>query len=71
MKIKFPDDNDIVFGQDHAWWVGVPSNLTFEVDEIWKDGKVWLSAPGYGGEPYGNGKILVYLKTHQQLKTPE
>lgn len=69
--MKFPEDNNIVFGQDHSWWVNIPHDVEFEIDEIWKDGKIWLKGPGYGGEPYGNGSIVVYLKTHEQLKKPE
>jgi hypothetical protein len=68
-QVSFEEDNTLVFGQDMSWWQNVPSDVTFTVDgyltEKTKVTGLWLKAPGYGGDPYGNGKILVY--THQEL----
>jgi hypothetical protein len=59
MKIKFPKDNEIVFFQDMSFWVGVPSDIEFDI-EIEKGGTAWLTGPGYGDKDnYGNGRIAV------------
>ena len=60
--MRFPKGNKILYGQDHAYWVGVPHDVEFEVIKVWENG-MWLKGPGYGGEPYGNGPILVFFKT--------
>jgi hypothetical protein len=67
-QVSFEEDNNLIFGQDLSWWQNVPSDVTFTVDgymtEKSKITGVWLRASGYGGKPYGNGRILVY--THQE-----
>lgn len=68
--VEFPDDNKIIFYQDHNWWEGVPSKTKFYIDSLSSDG-VWLVADGYGilqGNKfgftgrYGNGKICIDFK---------
>ena len=68
--MRFPKNNNIVFGQYMSWWVGIPSDVDFDIDEIHPDGKIWLSGSRYGGTPFGNGKIVIYLKTLEHLKIP-
>jgi len=56
----FAEGNKIGFGQDFSFSEGVPANIEFEeIEEIKSNGMVKLSAPGYGGQPYGNGSIYV------------
>lgn len=52
--------------QDLGWHRGVPHDVVFVVDEIITDWSVKLVGPGYGGEPYGNGKIIVYFDQEQE-----
>jgi hypothetical protein len=59
-KIRFEPNNEVVYGQDMSVWQGVDHTLVFEVDKHMEERGVWLIAPGYGGNPYGNGRILVY-----------
>ena len=62
--MRFPEGNKILYGQDFAFWVGVPHDVEFEVVKVWKGG-MWLRGPGYGGEPYGNGPILVFFRVEE------
>lgn len=62
-KFKFPVGNQIVFGQDHAAFSGVPSDEEFEITKVLDTtGKVQLTASGFGGEPYVNGSIYISEK---------
>lgn len=57
--------NTIKYYQDFADWEGVPIGVVFTVDKpgfFCGDNTIWLKAPGYGGEPYGNGKIGVRVR---------
>lgn len=59
--MKFKRGNKIRYGQDFGIYQGVPANIDFEVELLDKDGdSVKLVAPGYGGEPYGNGALYIY-----------
>ena len=66
VTLKFPKGNKISYGQDHGFWEGIPHNVEFVIESLLSiddDGvKLALSAPGYGGKPYGNGKIFVTFK---------
>lgn len=64
-RLKFPEGNKILYGQDFALWVGVPHDVEFEVVRVERNG-MWLKGPGYGGGPYGNGPILVFFKTAER-----
>jgi len=66
----FPDENEVIFFQDHSWWKGMPHNIKFYIDKLSSRG-VWLVADGYGvlkdnklglTGSYGNGKICVDFK---------
>jgi hypothetical protein len=63
--ITFKPGNTVRYGQDFSYHIGVPADIRFEVDDDGpfksKDG-LWLKAPGYGGEPYGDGAIFVLWK---------
>jgi hypothetical protein len=38
---------------------GLPGDVWFKTGEITSNGRVVLTAPGYGGKPYGDGAIYV------------
>ena len=68
--LEFPEDNEIVFFQDHGLYKGVPDKVKFFIDSRSSRG-VWLVADGYGvlknnkfglTGSYGNGKIAVDFK---------
>lgn len=62
MRKVYFTENNIGYGQDFAWHRGLPAHLIFEeVDKgvFHREGDLWLKAPGYGKEPYGNGQIVV------------
>ena len=71
-KYVFLDGNEIPYGQDFAQWRGVDSNVVFTQcldNPIFKKKEdVWLRAPGYGGEPYGNGRIVIRKKDLKENK---
>ncbi len=62
--ISFPKDNKIVYGQDFAIRCGVPHDVEFEVVKVTGSYMV-LEGPGYGGTPYGNGRIYVYFRVKE------
>lgn len=62
--IRFPKGNKILYGQDFAIWCGVPHDVEFEVVKVC-DSYMVLKGPGYGGKPYGNGRIYVYFRTKE------
>ena len=60
--LTFRAGNKIPFGQDFAFFRGLPSGIPFTVDEILPSGLVKLVGPGYGelgfaGADYGNGAL--------------
>lgn len=55
--------NTFRYGQDFAYRRGVPAGVRFEVVDWWSDG-YWLRASGYGGKPYGNGRIFFPFRQH-------
>jgi len=68
--MKFPEDNNIVYGQDFGWFVGIPSNVDFEIESV-EDNRIILIADDYGRldkkDKYGNGSICVYLRTKKDF----
>lgn len=65
--IKFKLGNKIAYGQDFNYWHGLPSNIEFTVEEIDENHAV-LKGPGYGGKPYGNGKIYIYRSMNTKAR---
>lgn len=59
--IKFPKGNRIIYWQDFAPHYGVPHDVEFEIEKVY-DTYMVLKGPGYGGKPYGNGKIYVFFR---------
>lgn len=60
--MKFPANFEVFYSQDFAFCKGTfPEDLEFTVEELGY-GKVCLRAPGYGGNPYGNGAIYMLKK---------
>jgi len=57
-KIRFPDGNRILYGQDFSYHRGLPSDIDFEIVE-YDENRAILKGPGYGGLPYGNGRISI------------
>lgn len=59
-------ENQITFGQDFAWYKGIPPGRwnVFDLTDMWK-----LVAPGYGekGSGYGNGALLVSKRGRETL----
>jgi len=62
---------EVRFGTNDARWIrylhdmhlnkrGLPSNVWFTTGRVTQNGRVELTAPGYGGRPYGNGSIYVH-----------
>lgn len=68
-KVSFEPDNEILYGQDFSIWRGIDSGIIFEVDEHLIGSGVWLKAPGYGGSPYGCGRIVIYYNQDMLKKT--
>jgi hypothetical protein len=60
--VRFEPGNNVVYGQDFSVRQGIDHTIIFRVEDFRKsdDGGVWLVAPGFGGNPYGNGRIIVY-----------
>ena len=66
--MKFPKENKIMFFQDFTFYTGVPSGVNFKCEIINRD-TLQLTAPEYGGKPYGNGFLLIRLsKSNTNLK---
>lgn len=70
--MKFRSNNKIVFGQDHQFWEGIPSDVDFKV-ESFVDGRYVLTGYGYGERrvpydehSYGNGSLYPYGLTKKQ-----
>lgn len=57
-------ENNILYMQDFSYYRGVPHGVEFTIEYITRD-RVVLSAPGYGGKPYGNGKL--YINRSQRM----
>lgn len=57
MKVVFKK-NKILYGQDFRFFIGIPTDVVFEVSRIGSFYK--LTSKGYGKkEDYGNGSLLV------------
>ncbi len=56
--MKFPENNKILYSQDFSIFESVPSDVDFSVEPLGND-KVMLTAPNYGGKPYGNGRLYL------------
>ena len=65
--MKFPKGNTIAYMQDDEGDWGIPHDVEFKVTKVSKRrlvGGGWqLRADGYGGDPYGNGRLFVW-KNH-------
>lgn len=61
MFIKFKRGNKVPYFQDFRFMRGVKSGIWFKVTKFSGNNGMWLQAPGFGGKPYGNGQICVYL----------
>ena len=60
--MRFRKGNKIPYGQDMAFWRGVPHGVDFEIERVLSDGLIFLCAPGYGKKSnYGNGSICISL----------
>ena len=57
-KIIFSANNQCCYAHDMNFHRGIPSGIVFDV--IAAGSAIILSAPGYGGTPYGGGKIMTY-----------
>lgn len=58
MRVTFPKDNEILYGQDFSWHRGIPDGIVFEAEK--KGDYYVLTAPGYGKiGNYGNGALYV------------
>lgn len=66
--VRFSPGNQVLYGQDFHTARGVPSGIDFTVEEI-DDTHAVLSAPGYGGRPYGNGKIWISRYANEKKET--
>lgn len=67
-KFVFLEGNQIIYGQDFSQWQGVDSDVVFTEHEqkyFKNDRDVWFKAPGYGADPYGNGRIVI---TREELR---
>ena len=63
-KIKFNKNNKIRFGQDHAFYIGIPTGIEFTVKRLRKKDPLYeLTGCGYGctkhDSCYGNGRLYV------------
>ena len=54
----FPENNGIICMIDMRFYANVPHDIDFAVQKVWL-GSIELTAPGYGGKPYGNGSVLL------------
>ena len=68
--MKFRSDNQIPYGQDHAFSRGIPSGVEFEVSHTRVSSGFKLVACGYGcrehGQCYGNGALYPWGLTARQ-----
>lgn len=59
-KVRFVKLNTIPYFQDFQWLKGIPSHISFSVDEYTQNGRYKLTAKEYGEtSDYGNGAIYV------------
>ena len=73
MKVRFKPDNNIVYGQDHGFGRGIPDGVWFDITpmpeaSLFTKHLYVLRAPGYGGEPYGNGALFVKYVWQDETK---
>lgn len=67
-KVYFTE-NSIVYGQDFTRKQGIKPYVFFDVVDkgiFNNEDDVWLRAPGFGEDPYGNGSIVVTKKDLDQ-----
>lgn len=57
--IRFPEGNNVPFMVNHDFKAGLPHDVEFAIAESVVGGGLKLVAPGYGGEPYGEGAIYL------------
>ena len=60
-RIKFKPNN-IAYGQDFSFYRGIPTDVWFSIRRS-SEKQIVLEAPGYGGEPYGNGCLYISVRT--------
>ena len=53
----FPENNGIICMIDNSFYKDVPHDIDFVVSKV-RCEAFELTAPGYGGKPYGNGSVL-------------
>jgi hypothetical protein len=53
----FPENNGIICMIDMQFYAEIPHGIDFSVEKGW-GGSIELTAPGFGGKPYGNGSVL-------------
>lgn len=58
MKVQFKRRNKQVYYQDFRVLTGMPTRVVFDAKRR-PDGSYELRAPRYGGNPYGNGAIII------------
>lgn len=58
-RLRFKDGNRVRYFQDFSGWLGMPTEVTFTVAH--SGDRIRLTAPGYGGKPYGNGAIYIWV----------
>lgn len=56
----FPENNGVICMIDMSFYQDIPHDIEFSVSGISKD-TIELTAPGFGGKPYGNGLVLLKL----------
>ena len=58
--MKFKKGNEILYGQDHKFFTGIPHNVEFEA--IIDHNHMILTGPGFGEKgDYGSGAIYIQL----------
>lgn len=58
MKVRFKRGNKQMYYQDFRVKTGMPIKVVFDAKRR-GDGSYELRAPRYGGDPYGNGAIII------------
>lgn len=67
-RFAFSQGNSIPFGQNLGFYRGVPHDIVFTVKpQMISDSDIILvlKAPGFGGDPYGNGAIYISIPNNR------
>lgn len=62
--MRFPIDNNILYKDTNGIQLGVPYMVDFSFVQI-ENNDIILEGPGFGGSPYGLGRIRIMLCTPQ------